>query len=72
MAVHENKGVSVEFHPQWEHLYSPVANARYQEMCRESGMISKELYLVSLILHLQRHFLERIWTKQRKFSAGCI
>lgn len=57
IAIYENRNTLVEFHPQWEHLYSPAANARYQEMCRESGMISKEMYLVSLILHLQRHFL---------------
>ena len=55
IVIQDPQGVYIEFHRQWEYLYHPKSNARLQELCKDG--LSDEMYLVCLILHLQRHFL---------------
>jgi hypothetical protein len=55
--LEEKHRLLVEFHRRWEYLYNPWANRRLQQWCRNSKPLDNELYLVCLILHIQRHFL---------------
>ncbi len=57
IVVQEDGRVPVEFHPQWEYVYNPIANARLRKLTRAADGKDRELYLVCLILHLRRHFL---------------
>lgn len=55
--LEEKNGLLVEFHRRWECLYNPWTNRRLQQWCRNAKAVDNELYLVCLILHIQRHFL---------------
>lgn len=55
--LEEKNGLLVEFHRHWECLYNPWTNRRLQQWCRNAKAVDNELYLVCLILHIQRHFL---------------
>lgn len=55
--LEEKNGLLVEFHRRWEYLYNPWTNRRLQQWCRNAKAVDNELYLVCLILHIQRHFL---------------
>lgn len=55
--LEEQNGLLVEFHRRWEYLYNPWTNRRLQQWCRGAKPEDMELYLVCLILHIQRHFL---------------
>lgn len=55
--LEEKHRLLVEFHRRWEYLYNPWTNRRLQQWCRNSKPLDNELYLVCLILHIQRHFL---------------
>ena len=55
--LEEKHRLLVEFHRRWEYLYNPWTNRRLQQWLRNSKPLDNELYLVCLILHIQRHFL---------------
>ena len=55
--LEEKHRLLVEFHRRWEYLYNPWTNRCFQKWCRNSKPLDNELYLVCLILHIQRHFL---------------
>ena len=55
--LEEKNGLLVEFHRRWECLYNPWTNRRLLQWCRNAKAVDSELYLVCLILHIQRHFL---------------
>ena len=55
--LEEEKGLLVEFHRRWEYLYHPFTNRRLQQWCQSAQRDDNDLYLVCLILHIQRHFL---------------
>ena len=57
IVLEEKNGLLVEFHRHWECLYNPWTNGRLQKICRKAQPGDREVYLVCLILHIQRHFL---------------
>ena len=57
IVLEEKNGLWVEFHRHREYLYNPQTNMRLQQRCRNAKPDDRELYLVCLILHIQRHFM---------------
>ncbi len=55
--LEEENGLLVEFHRRWEYLYHPRTNRHLQQWCQSAQPGDNDLYLVCLILHIQRHFL---------------
>lgn len=57
LVVQDDDQVPVELHKRWEYVYNPLVNRRLKKLLGKATEKDRELYLVCLILHLQRHFL---------------